>query len=105
MTKLDRTWRNCLRMWKWVSENYDGEVPMSQMKYKWLKENRFTKPIHGDCFFCDFAKDDPRDTGCHKCPGRLVSPRFTCTAVTYSYVTKTKKFYKKLLELDAKRKR
>lgn len=107
MTKLDRTWKNCLRMWKWISKRYDGSVGVETLKRMWMREHRFTKPRIAGCFFCDYTgRDKDNFFLCEKrCPGKTISSRFDCQNKSYDYQSEPKRFYAKLLELDAKRKK
>ncbi len=103
MTKLDRTWKNCLRQWKWIAKVYDGTVVgVYLLKKEWLRKNGFTRPINSACFFCDY--EDAYLEGCGACPGKAVNKRFHCQNITYRYDTNPKAFYGKLLFLDKKRK-
>ncbi len=108
MTKLDRCWKNCLRMWKWVSETYGNGENINTLKREWLRSHRFKKSILAYCFFCQWAGDHGEnrfvaEKGCTECPGRLVDRRFKCGNVRYDYSSNPKAFYHKLLALDAKR--
>ena len=109
---LDLTWELCLRMWKWIAENWQEDRYVCAMKTQWLRQFWAGKPEPKmGCFFCDYHKKHgsgditiPGDlSGCEQCPGRLVSGRFHCEHETYSWVDNPKRFYKKLLMLDAKR--
>ncbi len=109
MTNLDRTWKNCLRMWKWVSEKYDKDSNIVLLKQDWLENHRFKKNVLACCFFCQYAYKHGQqcfiaEKGCPECPGALVDARFKCGNIRYDYSTKPKAFYQKLLELDTKRK-
>lgn len=105
---LAQTWKHCLAMWKWVSENYvEGINDVEQLKQQWVKENGF-RLIHsnfGGCFFCDYANRQKNSACSVACPGAMVAPRFDCFNSTYYYDTKPKKFYQKLLKMDKKRRR
>ncbi len=101
MSNLDRTWKNCLRMWKWISENWNPGRSVEIMKRRWLKDHRFKNAPISHCFFC---QHNAFHADCSDCPGRLVSKRFHCENVSYDYYNRPKRFYAKLLELDAKRK-
>ncbi len=108
MTNLDRCWKNCLRMWKWISENYDENNGVLVLKRDWFFSHRFKKRILAECFFCEWAGQNGQtnfvaENGCPECPGALVDARFKCGNIRYEYSTKPKAFYAKLLELDAKR--
>ncbi len=114
MTNLDRCWKNCLRMWKWISENLpkgfstltwgEKKAIIDALKAQWLKENRFTKGIDRDCFFCDYANN--RDGCTESCPGRLIRTGFHCNPPSglRSYAGDPKGFYRGLLALDKERK-
>ncbi len=113
MKVLDRSWKNCLRMWKWITENLpegfsessdeDKEIIVNSLKKQWLEENRFTTYINNSCFFCDY--DRKHDNACTtSCPGCLVDPEFHCDKTAYSYRHRPSDFYRKVLVLNAKRK-
>ena len=67
MTVLDQSWKNCRRMWKWISENLPEEFSkfgqakkdevIRKLKAKWLKDNQFTKEIPQNCFFVNIVDD------------------------------------------------
>ena len=110
MTKLDRCWKNCLRMWKWVSEKWEesfAAIPASERgvivsapKAQWLRDHRFTKALDEDCFFCQYVGANE----CSMCPAALIDPSFHCADHDhYCWCWEPKAFYRKLLRLDAKR--
>lgn len=107
--ELDKVWKNCLKMWKWIVQQIDkgSELGVERLKMQWLETHGYKdKYIIAACFFCDYSKTNiPIDESdiCLNCPGKLVDRRFCCGAVTYDYYKKPKKFYQKLLQLDAKR--
>jgi len=92
-------------MWKWISEQYDDNISVESLKARWLATNRFTKSIYANCFFCEYAGQDEfeRFLCDERCPGKMVSTRFGCQNVTYHYQSNPKRFYRKLLKLDKKR--
>lgn len=112
---LDQTWKNCLRMWKWIAETWKPGMNVCTLKRQWLKKFwKKEKNPHVECFFCEYNQynlcnirgvDDPFHSGCQQCPGILVSTRFHCGRTTYYYRDKPKKFYQKLLQLDVKRRK
>ncbi len=107
MTNLDRTWKNCLRMWKWVSENWTRGDDVDTMKNEWLRAHKFTRDMYNNCFFCQYMDEHRNQTkhgSCDGCPGTLVSSRFHCMNTTYCF-TKPKAFYRKLVSLDKKRRK
>ncbi len=113
MKVLDRSWTNCLRMWKWISENLpDGfSEATNDMKYfvienlksQWLQENGFFKWLPNDCFFC--AYDEKHGNGCASCPAGLVKKGFRCYDAPYHYAMKPIDFYQYINELDLERRK
>jgi hypothetical protein len=81
---------------------------VSSLKSIWRLKHGF----HGtrtNCFFCEYADEYYPfigfiRTNCSHCPGRLISRSFNCCSRLYNYNGNPKKFYQKLLQLDAKRK-
>ena len=112
MTKLDRCWKNCLWMWKWVSKTYDGTREVATLKDEWLKSHRFRNEVEANCFFCEWHNahgggnyEYRNITICKHCPGVYVSKSFCCQShFSYKYDENPVAFYRKLLQLDAKRK-
>ena len=105
MTVLDRCWKNCLGLWKWVSENWVPGMCIITMKKQWMQAHHFTRYRSSNCFFCQYAIDKGQEVcdshgSCPNCPGVLVSPRFKCGNAMYSYIKSPKLFYKKLLKMD-----
>lgn len=101
---LNDIWRLCLKMWKEIHK----EFLIVSAKQEWLKENGFNSDIIcASCFFCEWAKQNENNDindFCIMCPGKLVSKRFQCENISYKYSRKPTAFYKKLLQLDKKRK-
>lgn len=110
MTKkltLNRTWKLCLAMWKWITETWKPGMNVYYLKGQWLQAHDYEiKNIISDCFFCNYDVNHRKDEEfeCSSCPGKLVSKRFNCCRLSYCHNIKPLKFYKKLLQLDAKRK-
>ena len=112
MKVLDRSWINCLRMWKWISEKLpDGvsessnkmkEAVVESLKRRWLRKNKFTKPLQNDCFFC--AYDRKHGSECKSCPAELVQHHFHCTDFNYHFTLNPVEFYNRIVRLDKKRK-
>ncbi len=107
---LNQTWKNCLRMWKWIAKVCDSEegrrVSIRRLKIRWMDTHMPDVHIEADCFFCKYNGDHRKESACDACPGKLVSRRFHCWHnVSYRYDEDPKKFYKKLLHLDAKRRK
>ena len=101
MTELDRCWKNCLRMWKWIANKWKRGDDIEKMKSEWLKLHRF-RPVYNGCFFCAYTTTNDCED-CDLCPGYLVNKRFHCCNETYFYSRHPKAFYRKLLALDKKR--
>ena len=100
MNELDRCWKNCLKMWKWIAKNWKKGDNVIAVKKEWLENNGFdANEIYSRCFFCNYCSGV-----CKHCPGVLTHPQFHCQNTSYDYYAKPKKFYAKLLHLDAKRK-
>lgn len=109
--KLRRVWINCLRMWKWISEQvimYDlvaDCATVDSLKKDWLEIHGFTKDISEDCFFCQYESEQPRGEKkhfCPNCPGRLANRQFSCTHEKYSYTKNPVGFYNKLVQIFKK---
>ena len=102
---LNQTWKNCLRMWKWIVSEWKPGMDVESMKVEWLSKRKPSLNLESDCFFCQYDYDNRslNSAGCVFCPGNLVNKRFECCAKTYHYEYHPKAFYKKLLYLDAKR--
>jgi len=121
---LSKTWKECLRMWKWIDKEVQKEfqgtgvgIPtVDDLKEKWIRcyAPNYREKLKHDCFFCEFAvqndglmdKKTPlrKIRTCSQCPGRLINRQFRCEFVSYSWYQNPRKFYKKLVQLNAKRK-
>lgn len=105
---LNQTWILCLRMWRWIAkqrkEGNERSVP--QLKSQWVQDNKYTgkNKIQDKCFFCEYANQQGLSTGCQDCPGSLVDEYFECSNEEYNWYENPEQFYKKLLELNKKRK-
>lgn len=115
---LNETWKQCLRMWKWIVGQLDkgrcrvdDYETIDDLKHEWVKKFWKGKQPDHDCFFCWYANNnrnkecDIEDDCCKNCPGKLVSPSFDCIKKSYHFRDKPRAFYRKLLQLDAKRKK
>ena len=109
---LAQTWKNCLRMWKWVVKEYDKKDKDwkvwgsgQDLKIDWIDEHPEYDYLADYCFFCEWSVKHRVDGEyfCSNCPGRMVNKKFDCLDDSYHYSRKPKKFYKKLLQLDEKR--
>ena len=114
MKVLDRSWINCLRMWKWITENLpDGfseatdeikDFIIDHLKKDWLKDNKYSRKISQDCFLCDY--DNKHKGDCDSCPAVLAHPErsFHCTDDKYNYAYEPINFYEELMSRNARRK-
>jgi hypothetical protein len=95
---LEKTWTECLRMWKWIAKEKkkDRKLIISELKTIWLTKNHY-KPnsILKDCFFCNRAPGD-----CTICPGKEIDPFFNCKNDDYCYFSNPLAFYAKLVSLN-----
>lgn len=100
---LERTWKKCLRMWKeMIEKHWERGMKGSDLKRIYFEIHpKIAEPESG-CYFCDY--NDRRTNNCEHCPGVLVNKKFHCHNTPYHYHWKPKAFYRKLLELDKKRK-
>ena len=90
MRDLDETWRLCLEMWKWIAEEWSTERKKSviRLKKQWLRKNKFDRDcIFLNCFFCAASEGF-----CHRCPGMIVDPDFSCDNDKYDFRTRTGEF-------------
>jgi len=101
---LGQTWKQCLAMWKWIAEQkkQGRELDGEGLKAIWMEKYPRFGEIENNCFFCEY--DTKRSGDCSNCPGKLVSKRFDCINITYDYYDKPIQFYRKLVELNEKRK-
>ena len=114
MTNLDRTWKNCLRMWKWITRVYKPCDSVGYLKGVWLSEHGFDDGIDSDCFFCEYHAVKCKNKNpnrkfqggsfCRFCPGGYVDKTFDCMLEKHNYGRHPKAFYQELVRLDKKRK-
>ena len=114
MKKLDRTWENCLRMWKWITNNLPKgfseateeikDFIIDHLKWDWLKNNNFNRKIIQACFLCEY--DKKHKGNCDSCPAVLAYPEqeFHCTDDKHNYAYEPILFYKELMDRNARRK-
>ena len=113
MTELGRSWKNCLRMWKWISENLPNgfmelnldrcRMVVYALKEKWMKKHHY-KGILFHCFFCHY-NDNNGGCLCDNCPAKKVERRlgnYWCES-KYHWFIDPVNFYQYLLKLDTKR--
>lgn len=106
---LDRCWKLCKQMWKYVAGEVEAgnSFDVNKLKKIWLREHGFEgKRIAGTCFFCEYAEQIVKefDTGhfgvCGVCPGRLADSTFSCTDYDHDFYDKPQAFYQEILRLD-----
>lgn len=99
---LNDIWRLCLKMWKDI---HTTNKLIPDIKRKWMEAHGFSDDVRADCFFCEWNdQNEEYDTDkCSACPGKLVSKRFSCVNDSYHYRWEPRKFYRKILWLDKKR--
>ena len=107
---LEKAWKECLAMWKWIDENIKNVDPedvdpedvdlslVESMKKTYAKEHNVPH-----CSFCEFT--EAAAEGCQECPGALVDPAFHCFNDEYLWEKKPREFYQELLRLNRIRKR
>lgn len=106
---LNQAWKVCLRMWKWIVEQRQKgrNDDVGDLKDEWFEtqQKKYSRiDICAGCFFCEYdVQNNDICDECLRCPGRLVSKSFNCCHSAYDCYTEQAKFYKKLLQLDAKR--
>jgi len=113
MTKkltLSEAWNRCLAMWKWIDKQIvkGTDLKTEKLKRKWLKTQQKKYKLDNlrmNCFFCEYGKQHKEwyQHDCESCPGRLINRKFHCSNASYHYYDRPRKFYKKLLELNEKR--
>ena len=116
---LDKTWEECLQMWKWMVANLDKKRDIFNLKRTWLLKEGYAAHDYGErpssgksvangCFLCDYQETHPKmksvtNASCSRCPAARIDPSFDCDDTGYSWHINPKAFYKKLLELNKKR--
>lgn len=80
-------------------------MDVSTLKREWIRKWMPGANVDSNCFFCGYQIQQvgQNDYSCLSCPGKLVNSQFDCRNRTYHYQDEPKKFYQKLLVLDAKR--
>jgi hypothetical protein len=95
-------------MWKWIvrwQKRLSVTPSVSELKVMWMEANGYKEDeILNDCFFCEYSNNQ-KGNNCTTCPGSLVSENFTCETNCVDWSIHPEKFYKKLLELNRKRKK
>lgn len=102
---LDKTWSECLRMWKWIAKQrkQSSEMESTDLKRKWLEDNGYDPyEVFDMCFFCAY---DRRFSSfrCSNCPARKVDKRLRTYFCDDFWIARPVKFYAKLVSLNKKR--
>jgi len=110
---LNKTWKLCLSMWRWIAEERrkGNTLNVEMLKAKWLRKHGFAKDsIFNDCFFCQYsethdARVEGDCAGCTTCPGTRVDRTFDCQDQDngYHFYREPIAFYNKLRALNRKR--
>lgn len=113
---INKTWEECLRMWKSISKSWakSKNEDVDKLKEKYLTRRKIKSDtwfVYNDCFFCEYAVTHRPEgksnmhvewyvygAGCRNCPGRKVDEEFDC--IRYNYDTDPVEFYKKLQQLN-----
>jgi len=110
---LDKTWELCLKQWRWIikQRKKHSTKNINVLKGMWLEKHKFNLVVSG-CFFCGYCvthegwnSSSSSSGGCLICPGKKIDKTFDCQCLDYHFFYKPEKFYKKLLELNRKRKK
>jgi len=98
-------------MWDWISANLPygfsesstcmKEFVVESLKRQWLRENKFTKLITSNCFFCEY--DKKHGNSCESCPAGLVEENFHCTDLPHHFAHNPIDFYQYIVKLNSKR--
>lgn len=105
---LEKTWKECLRMWKWIVEEgiyILDDNRISELKEVWLSINEYGI-LYNNCFFCDYAETHDGDSNCGSCincPVQEVDKDFCCQDDGTHWSNNPIEFYEKLVKLNKKR--
>ena len=95
---LDETWKQCLKMWRWIVRQL-RERPyanIGSLKREWLDSHGFGDvALDSDCFFCEWADGD-----CGKCPGVKVRKDFECMDTDYDFANEPAAFLREITRLN-----
>ena len=110
---LDETWKQCLKMWRWIVREVGkreitsplsaGEI--TDLKREWIAANGFKRMLN-DCFFC--AYDSRYAVECSHCPAGSMEggDAFWCEYnPEFNWASEPAAFLRKLESLNRKRKR
>ena len=101
---VNKTWENCLAMWKWISRKcLKIDWPdVDRLKVEWLEANGYPDAdiIHHHCFFCQHCQSGNHDGVECRCPAKKIDKDFYCFAVQHSYSGRPRDFYNELKRLN-----
>lgn len=99
---LNKTWSECLRMWKWVSAKWSKNKIVYDLKQEWLNSHGYEdSELIDNCFFCDYKRANAcGDIYLCKCPAKKVDASFKCQYTPYDWQTNPLAFYRKLVALN-----
>ncbi len=98
---LEKTWTECLRMWKWIAgQAKKGRTNGTRaLKAEWCEKHNYKLyEIQHNCFFCQY--DTTRKRACQSCPARQIERGFHCSDEEYCWRDNPLAFYAKLVELN-----
>lgn len=103
---LNKTWTECLRMWRWIAKEKraGNKSYIYNLKAEWLKKHGYVpndKDVECNCFFCEY--DLHKNDNCRACPPKKIEPKFDCRNEDYHFNEKPIAFYNKLVALNRKR--
>lgn len=102
---LDVTWRESIRMWKWIVKQGRpwSYTRVENLKTEWLKNHGY-RGVESGCFFCHYDSNIERYSpeACYNCPGRKIDDTFSCEDVRYHWVYHPDKFLEKIESLYKK---
>jgi len=105
---LDKAWELCLKQWRWIIKQRKKHPTknINVLKKIWLEKHKFNSVVTG-CFFCEYCviHEDRSNNSCPTCPAVKIDKTFYCQNPNYDFYSKPEEFYKKLLELNRKRKK
>ncbi len=103
---LDKTWKECIRMWGWIAKCvHQPYNNVNTLKTKWLKANGYNwDEVKNTCFFCHHTINPVHAlflqySDCDKCPGRKMEKGWACTERDNHYRNHPIRFYNDLCRL------
>ena len=102
---LEKTWEECLRMWKWIAKKgifITDDV--DELKRMWLSVNGYDPyNILNHCFFCQYVDTHGGIVdcgGCIGCPGQKIVKDFCCQDYGFHWYNDPQEFYERLVTLN-----